>query len=480
MLGNSYIELKNPYLDMKYVHYEREKRKITWEKYYLHADYIDELDNTTIIKNTDQITPRIYDKILVLTLEEQPERRRYMEKLLHDHSLERHSLLVHRQHKQPLIGCLEAHMNAIKYAKKHNLKSVMIFEDDIIINDSFKTIDTYPDNWDMLYFGGILTDHKLTSGDWVKGTIWCNHAYIVKAALYDKILEIYEDLDKEEMVRKGQTSDWLYTRFINPHYNCWLYEKQAIIQKEGFSLLDQKQKWVNNFDWSTWRMRNMEEHKQKAPIVALTVSTNFSDLLAPCLINQQFFKKWYIITDKNDQRTVDLIEKNNKDNKITILYHDFQNNGRIFDFGGAIRKGQAIAHNKYPDDLILLLDSDIILPSNFMGEVLKINWKENTLYGCKDRWNYLTYDDYKNNKVISKISIRGETNSNWLVAGYFKLYLSKQILYNASNNCSRCDLEFHHKWEHYKKLNIIVSHLGIDSDLPTGQNHWDGRKLTLE
>ena len=252
MLENSYIELKNPYLDMKYVHYEREKRKITWEKYYLHTDYIDDLDDTTIIKNTDQISSKIYDKILVLTLEEQSERRLYMEKLLHDHRLERHSLLVHRQHKQPLLGCLEAHMNAIKYAKKHNLKSVMIFEDDIIINDSFKTIDTYPDNWDMLYFGGILTDHKLTEGDWIKGTIWCNHAYIVKAALYDKILEIYEDLDKEEMARKGQTSDWLYTTFINPHYNCWLYEKQAIIQKEGFSLLEQKQKWGNNFDWNTW------------------------------------------------------------------------------------------------------------------------------------------------------------------------------------------------------------------------------------
>ena len=187
-----------------------------------------------------------------------------------------------------------------------------------------------------------------------------------------------------------------------------------------------------------------------------------------------------IITDKKDQLTIDLIEKNNKNNKITILYHDFQNNGRTFDKGGAIRKGQERAHNKYPDDLILLLDSDIILPSNFMGKVLHTEWKENTLYGCEDRWNYLTYNDYKNNKVTSKTSVKGETNPYWMIAGYFNLYLSKKILYNASYNCSECDLEFHYKWEHSEKINMIVSHLGIDSDWPTGQNHWNGRKQILE
>ena len=196
-------------------------------------------------------THRPYDEILVLTLEEYPDRQEHMETILRKNKLEA-TLLIHKLHEEPRLGCLQAHMNAIKYAKKHNLKSVMIFEDDILINDSFKTIDTYPDNWDMLYLGGILTHHTEKKEEWVKGVIWCNHAYIVKDTLYDKILETYEGLDKEEMSQKGQTSDWLYTTFINPHYNCWLYEKQAIIQKEGFSLLDQKQKWGKDFDWNTW------------------------------------------------------------------------------------------------------------------------------------------------------------------------------------------------------------------------------------
>ena len=70
-------------------------------------------------------------------------------------------------------------------------------------------------------------------------------------------------------------------------------------------------------------------------LVAITVSTNYSDLLKLVLKqNLKFIDKWFIITDKRDKETINLI-KNEK--KIKILYYNFQNNNCKFDKGGAIK-----------------------------------------------------------------------------------------------------------------------------------------------
>jgi hypothetical protein len=104
--------------------------------------------------------------------------------------------------------------------------------------------------------GGILTryDGIDAAQKWVKGTIWCNHAYLVKQHMYQPILDFVESYpNRIELERKN--IDFMYTEYIQPKYNCWLANEQYIIQKEGYSEIDCRVKWANGFDWSTFSMK---------------------------------------------------------------------------------------------------------------------------------------------------------------------------------------------------------------------------------
>ena len=172
----------------------------------------------------------------------------------------KHTLLLNNIHPtNTKIGCFQSHIKAIEYALSNNLSSVLIVEDDIIIRDNITELANIAlpiENWDILYLGGILTkfDKMDTTNNWVKGTIWCNHAYLVKRHMYEPILEFvhsYPNLNELE----SKNIDYLYTEYIQPKYDCWLANDQYIIQKEGYSEIDGRLKWTGNFDWSTFSMK---------------------------------------------------------------------------------------------------------------------------------------------------------------------------------------------------------------------------------
>jgi hypothetical protein len=64
-------------------------------------------------------------------------------------------------------------------------------------------------------------------------------------------VDSYPDLDELE----GKNIDAMYTEYIQPKYKCWLAYDQYIIQKEGYSEIDGRNKWTNEFDWSTFSMK---------------------------------------------------------------------------------------------------------------------------------------------------------------------------------------------------------------------------------
>ena len=165
------------------------------------------------------------------------------------------------------VGCFRSHIKAIQYAHSKNLSSVLIVEDDIVIRDNFNelamlgaggggSIGGIGDDWDILYLVGILTRYDVIdpTHKWVKGTIWCNHAYLVKQHMYKPILDFVESYPNLiELERKN--IDFMYTEYIQPKYRCWLANEQYIIQKEGYSEIDCRVKWANGFDWSTFSMK---------------------------------------------------------------------------------------------------------------------------------------------------------------------------------------------------------------------------------
>jgi predicted O-methyltransferase YrrM len=195
------------------------------------------------------------DEIAVLCLEEYPDNQKHMENFFYNNNLDG-MFFINKLNPRPIIGCFESHINAIRYAREKKYKSIMILEDDVVANERLENISfVYPEEWDMLYFGGILINHTEIKNGWVKGTIWCNHAYIIKENLYDIVVELFDSFNKDVLFEKKRGIDWLFTTFIHPKYNCWLYEKQAIVQKEGYSRIEDKMRWGNNFDWSTWSMK---------------------------------------------------------------------------------------------------------------------------------------------------------------------------------------------------------------------------------
>jgi len=107
-----------------------------------------------------------------------------------------------------------------------------------------------------LYLGGILTryDGIDNSRKWVKGTIWCNHAYLVKQHMYLPILQFVDTFpDLADLEQRN--IDYMYTEYIQPKYECWLANEQYIIQKEGYSEVDGRVKWKAGFDWATFAMK---------------------------------------------------------------------------------------------------------------------------------------------------------------------------------------------------------------------------------
>ncbi len=200
-------------------------------------------------------------------------------------------------------------------------------------------------------------------------------------------------------------------------------------------------------------------------LVAISVSTNYDDILKIIISqNYKFLDKWYIITHKEDIKTIEVINKYNFEN-IEILYYNFYLNNKTFNKGGAIKMCQEKLYNENYEGVVLLLDSDIYLPDNLKEIMDNIEIKENTLYGTDKRFDYYSYDNFIKNKI--------DFNYPWSkeFQGYFQLYkFNNKYLYKDSKNCSKCDLEFKNLFfnkEIIKGLN--VSHLG-----KSGVN-WDGR-----
>ena len=200
-------------------------------------------------------------------------------------------------------------------------------------------------------------------------------------------------------------------------------------------------------------------------MIAITVSTNCSDLLPVVYsYNKDFFKHWVFITDKDDQATIRFLS--DKPN-VTILFWDFQNHKRLFDKGGAICHAQEHVYEQFPDDWYLLIDSDICLSPMF-GQFINENLSSldtGLVYGLKDRIDFKTYPDF----LESRNGVPYKLSEKCGVPGYFQLYI-KRCYYSSSRNASSCDVEF---CMYFGKGVLIhglpCAHLGQRSN-------WDGNR----
>lgn len=169
------------------------------------------------------------------------------------------SFYIAQPHTNPVRGCLESHINIIKYAKEKKYSQICIFEDDLIIHNDLDKIMPFPLDWDMIFLGGLVTEiydwgidaidysyarfgkeDEILSDKWIRGRIYCAHAYIVKDTIYDIIInegwEFQDELDR------------FYTSVIHPIKMAYVTYVQHITQYNDWSDIEKREKW-NNFLW---------------------------------------------------------------------------------------------------------------------------------------------------------------------------------------------------------------------------------------
>jgi hypothetical protein len=119
---------------------------------------------------------------------------------------------------------------------------------------------------------------------------------------------------------------------------------------------------------------------------------------------------------------------------------------------------------------MLILDSDIYLPNNFMDIYNSLNIADNILYGPEIRYDYRSHFDFIND--YKRLLYSGSGN----FFGFFQLFkCNLNYLYQSSYNCEKCDIIFKTLFSSCININgLIVKHLGV------ADRNWNGRINKLD
>lgn len=166
------------------------------------------------------------------------------------------------EHEIGLVGCALSHIACLEKAKELNWDYVIIFEDDIKIENKKKCIEKFnkyikEDFWDVLYLGcwnvKPLSDIK---DDIAKvNKAWTTHAYIIKSHYYDTLIQNL----KEGIELKNKDPN-------NQNYNIDDYVGRLQEKDNWYCLLPifitQKDGWSDNFN----QVRNLSRTIRNIPI----------------------------------------------------------------------------------------------------------------------------------------------------------------------------------------------------------------------
>jgi len=213
--------------------------------------------------------------------------------------------------------------------------------------------------------------------------------------------------------------------------------------------------------------------------VAITVSTNFSDILPYSIKhNLDYFDHWYIVTSKEDIATQQIVNDMASD-RITLLYWEFASlyedhegnltKQRYFDKGGAIKYAQQRAYDQFHHHWYLVMDTDILIRSqrDLITEYLCPEY----IYGPQARLDFASIKDYDRG-IVHRSYFQGSPR----IIGFFQLYKQKYY-YRPSIDSNLCDDEFTRLWahDHRRFLSMTVDHLGHWA--PGIPNSHRGRQL---
>ncbi|MCI0558612.1 MAG: glycosyltransferase family 25 protein, partial [Nitrososphaera sp.] len=130
-------------------------------------------------------------------------------------------------------GCLRSHLAVVEQAREDAQKSVLIFEDDAVLDPQFNTrfaasIKQLPDDWDMVLFGGIHGKSAArTSSNIMRVThSLSTYAYAMKHTIYDGFIE----LNRQALTVLDEN-----TRALQKRFNCYCFMPHLAWVEEGYS-----------------------------------------------------------------------------------------------------------------------------------------------------------------------------------------------------------------------------------------------------
>jgi len=251
--------------------------------------------------------------------------------------------------------------------------------------------------------------------------------------------------------------------------------------------------------------------------IALTVSKNYhAQLEVSIKENSMHFDKWFIVSQEDDQKTCEIIQEAKKENPfakcIELInfplqssqkeieeFHNFdksdlqisyQCSGFKQKIKPTFEKGLAMRYMQkyvYPqlvkeDDIIIYMDSDVLLPKEFSEVVDKLDMDGNTLYGGK-RDTYLFLDEAMSGGEPFRRSLGRHNVGLGFLQVCNSFHLKKERFFTRSLDCGWTDYQFKCDFNQKEDLGIRVKHLGLDFVNWSGNGHiqtFFPEQLTIE
>ena len=130
-------------------------------------------------------------------------------------------------------GCLRSHLTVVERARDEARPSVLIFEDDAVLAPGFcdrfaDYVKQLPDDWDMLFFGGLHGKPLTAVADNVSRVTHSlsTYAYALKHTIYDAFIEVNRpglDLLDES------------TRALQKRFNCYCFMPHLAWVEDDYS-----------------------------------------------------------------------------------------------------------------------------------------------------------------------------------------------------------------------------------------------------
>ncbi len=149
-------------------------------------------------------------------------------------------------HSAGAYGCLRSHLAVVEQARDEARPNVMIFEDDAVLAPGFTAkfadyVKQLPDDWDMLYFGGLHGKPLTEVADNVSRVTHSlsTYAYALRHTIYDAFIE---------MNRQGLDLLDQNTRALQKQFNCYCFMPHLAWVEDDYSDVREER-------WNLWWLK---------------------------------------------------------------------------------------------------------------------------------------------------------------------------------------------------------------------------------